>query len=239
MLNRLLRRILMAIACTVAITGCGTLAFGQSLGIPGIVQAEDFDQGPAGIAYSDTTPGNIGKAYRSTDVDMEPTSDSGGGYNLGWVAAGEWMKCTVHVAAAGIYDLEVRVASRGSGGTFHIEIDGVDRTGPVTIPETGGWQQWSSVHKRRLQLVAGRQVWRVVMDKNGEFAVGNINFFRLVHSVTEPSSAATTPPSPPPDSKPADRTEPPATEIVLYASDVTKSVGNWVRGNYSTAAGGW
>jgi hypothetical protein len=238
LVNRLLQSTLIAVVGTAAITGPTTRAFGQSLKIPGTVQAEDFDQGPAGMVYSDTTPGNIGKAYRATDVDMEPTSDSGGGYNLGWVAAGEWMKYTVDVASAGSYDLEVRVASRGAGGIFHIEIDGVDRTGPVTIPETGGWQQWSSVHKRGLQLAAGRQAWRVVMDKDGEFAVGNINFFRLAHSMTEPSSAATTPPPAPPVSKTPDRTDPAASEIVLYASDVTKAVGNWVRGHYTTGAGG-
>ena len=51
-------------------------------------------------------PGNAGGAYRPTDVDIETTADTGGGYNLGWVAAGEWLKYTVNVTAAGNYNLE-------------------------------------------------------------------------------------------------------------------------------------
>ena len=72
--------------------------------------------------------------YRPTNVDIEITTDTGGGYNLGWVAPGERLKLTVNVTAAGDYNLEVRVAARGAGGIFHIEINGVDRTGPMTTP---------------------------------------------------------------------------------------------------------
>ena len=166
--------------------------------VPGTVQAEDFDQGAADVAYSDTTPGNAGGAYRSTNVDIEATTDTGGGYNLAWVAAGEWLRYTVNVAAAGTYNLEVRVAARGAGGIFHIEINGVDRTGPIGIPETGGWQQWTSVVKNGLNLTAGTQVWRVVMDQAGEFAVGNINFLRVVSATPSPAPAPDPAPSPAP-----------------------------------------
>jgi len=41
----------------------------------------------------------------------------------------------------------VRVASAGQGGTFHIEVDGVDKTGPLTVPDTRGWQSWGTVTK--------------------------------------------------------------------------------------------
>ena len=41
------------------------------------VQAEDYN------AYSDSDPGNTGGAYRTDDVDLEPTTDTGGGYNVG------------------------------------------------------------------------------------------------------------------------------------------------------------
>ena len=36
---------------------------------------------------------------------------------------------TVTVASAGTYDLEFRVASAGAGGTFHLEVNGVTKTG--------------------------------------------------------------------------------------------------------------
>jgi hypothetical protein len=147
--------------------------------LPGLVQAEDFDVGPNGVAYFDTTPGNRGGQYRSTDVDIEATSDTGGGYNVGWIAAGEWLTYTVQVTAAGTYTLHARVAASGPGGTFRIEFDGVDRTGPITIPDTGGWQAWRTV-SRTVTLPAGRQVMRVVLDTpSAAGIIGNLNWVAI------------------------------------------------------------
>ena len=83
--------------------------------------------------------------YRNTDVDVETTSDNGGGYDVGWVFAGEWLKYTVNVTTAGTYNIQARVASSGADGTFHIEVNGVDKTGSMTIPNTGGWQSWTTI----------------------------------------------------------------------------------------------
>ena len=47
------------------------------------------------------------------------------------------MNYTVNISSAGTYTFEARVASPFSGGTFHVEVDGIDRTGPVSIPNTG------------------------------------------------------------------------------------------------------
>ncbi len=255
--TRLFRGVVVTLGCAAILTGSAPKALAQSLQLPGTLQAEDFDQGASGVAYVDTTNGNAGGAYRSTNVDIEATSDTGGGYDVGWVTAGEWLRYTVNVSAAGLYDLEVRVAARGAGGTFHIEINGVDSTGPLTIPATGGWQDWTTLRKSGLNLTAGTQVWRVVMDQNGEFAVGNINFFRVVSASPAPAPAPAPVPAPAPNPSPAPAPapapnpspapspapaptagDPSGGDIVLYTSDVTTTVGNWVRGNYPTGAGG-
>jgi hypothetical protein len=150
---------------------------GAAVTLPGTIQAENFDDGGAGVAYVDTSPGNSGGQYRTTDVDIERTSDGGSGYNIGWVGAGEWLNYTVNVATAGTYDIDVRVASPSSGGTFHIEVNGVNKTGPLTVPNTGGWQMWSTIRKASVSLAAGPQVWRLVMDTNGASgAVANFNY---------------------------------------------------------------
>ena len=234
-----LRPLVFAIVCT-AVVGVTREAIGQPLQLPGTIQVEDFDQGAEGVAFFDMTPGNSGGAYRSTNVDIEPTNDTGGGFNLAWVAAGEWLKYTVTVTSAGSYELEVRVAARGAGGIFHIEIDGVDRTGPIAIPETGGWQQWTSIRKPGLNLNAGSQVWRLVMDQAGEFAVGNINFLRVISTAPSPKPAPLSVPTPAPSATPTPQStgDQAASEIVLYASDITTTVGNWIRANHQTGAGG-
>jgi len=58
------------------------------------VQSEAFDTG-ASPSYYDTTHGNAGGAYRSTNVDISSTTDTGGGCMLGWTSAGEWLNYTV------------------------------------------------------------------------------------------------------------------------------------------------
>jgi hypothetical protein len=147
--------------------------------VPGTIQAEDFDDGGEGVGYHDTTIGNHGGAYRATHVDLEATTDTGGGYNVGWITAGEWLKYTVTVATAGTYTLTVRVASSGAGGNFHIEFAGMDKTGTMSVPNTGGWQAWVSLQKT-VTLAAGTQSMRLVIDgtsANGVF--GNVNYVAL------------------------------------------------------------
>ncbi len=155
---------------------------GPSTGVPlpGVLEAENFDNGGAGVAYYDTSGGNSGGQYRTTDVDIEGTNDAGGGYNVGWIAPGEWLKYTVNVTAAGTYDLEFRVASSGTGGTFHLEVNGVAITGPLSVPNTEGWQTWTTVTKTGVTLSAGPQVWTLVMDSDTEGVVGNFNYIALV-----------------------------------------------------------
>jgi phosphatidylserine/phosphatidylglycerophosphate/cardiolipin synthase-like enzyme/sarcosine oxidase gamma subunit len=162
---------------------------GTAVALPGTVQAENFDEGGAGVAYSDTSAANEGGQYRSTAVDIETSTE--GGYDVGWIAPGEWLKYTVNVTAAGTYDLEFRVAASGSGGTFHLEVGTTNVTGPLTIPNTGGWQTWTTVKKTGVSLAAGSQVWRVVFDANGASgAVGNLNYIRVA------SGSSTTGPTP-------------------------------------------
>jgi hypothetical protein len=156
---------------------------------------ENFDEGGANVGYKDLSTGNDGGKCRSgVDVDVEASNDAGLGCNLSSVKAFEWVNYTVNVLKAGTYDIEVRVASPGTGGTFHIEVNGVDKTGPVKVPFTGGWQTWTTVRRSGVALAAGQQVWRVVMDANGATgSVGNINWIRVavpvVAAIEEPPTS--------------------------------------------------
>ena len=106
-------------------------------------------------------------------------SDVGGGYSLGYVAPGEWLKYSVSVSTTGSYTIDVRVASPGPGGRFHVEIDGVDVTGPQTVPNTGGWQIWRSVTVSGISLTSGSHAMRLVIDANGSTGFfGNLNSLR-------------------------------------------------------------
>ena len=121
--------------------------------IPVTIQAEDFDNGGEGVAYHDLDAANLGGAYRTTEgVDIQPTTDTGGGYNVGYTKAGEWIEYTINVQTPGSYDLSFRLASTGSNGKFHAEIDGANVTGSLTVPNTGGYQSWTTITKTGLPL---------------------------------------------------------------------------------------
>jgi hypothetical protein len=171
---------------------------GTPAAVPGTVQAENFDVGAEGLAYHDATTGNSGAAYRSTDVDIQPTTDIDGGYNVGWTKAGEWLNYTVNVGATGTYQLDSRVANTSAGAAFHVEVDGVDKSGPIAVPNTGGWQTWQTVTTAGISLTAGTYVIRVVFDTIASSGgVGNYNWFQLTATSVSP------PPPPPPPPSPA------------------------------------
>src|SRR5205823_428051 len=60
----------------------------------------------------------------------------GGGYNVGWTSAGEWLAYTVTIPTAGLYDLKTRLVAPDGGATFHLEVDDVNVTGPIAVPDT-------------------------------------------------------------------------------------------------------
>ena len=160
--------------------GGGTPYGGTAATIPGIFQAENFDEGGQFVAYYDVTTHNSGGAYRSTAVDIATTTDTGGGYYVGWTKAGEWLKYTVNVGTSGTYPLRIRVAALGTGGRFHVEVDDVDRTGPIAVPNTGAWNVWTTITTAGIPLSAGMRSVRVVFDAVGTGnAVAGFNWFQF------------------------------------------------------------
>lgn len=148
---------------------------GTAWPIPGTIQSESYDVGGNGYAYSDDSPGNTGGATFRTDedVDLENCTDAGGGYNLGFATAGEWLEYTVDVASAGAYDVDLRVAANGEGRTVSLSMDGTALGGTIAVPNTGGWQTWTTTTLKGLQLKQGQQVLRITV---GATDYVNLNF---------------------------------------------------------------
>ena len=146
--------------------------------LPGRVEAEDYRAGGEGVGYHDTTAGNNGTAYRQDDVDIETTSDTAGRYDVGWTVAGEWLQYNVNVATSGSYIFQARTASKTSGNKIHVEIDGQNVTGSLTVPNTGDWQKWTTVTSKPVLLQAGNHTLRVVWDTNNV----NLNYLDVIAS---------------------------------------------------------
>ena len=141
---------------------------GTPWGLPGTVEAENFDQGGAGVAYGDATPANEGGQYRTGEgVDIANDAGAGNGRVVGWTPAGEWLEYTVSLAAPGTYTLETRVAAVGAGGQFRIRVNGADKTGLLAVPNTGAWNAYQVVQKTGVALASGIQTVRVEMATPG------------------------------------------------------------------------
>ena len=169
-----------ALGFTVNSGGGGTTTEGPYGGvdaaIPGTVMAENYDTGGQGVGYSVTSTNGSANTYRSDGVDLEATTDTGGGYDLGWSAAGQWFKYTVNVATAGTYTVAFRVASESAiSDALHISnSSGTNLSGSVAVPDTGGWQTWANV-TATVTLPAGQQTLTLNQDNAG----WNINYFSI------------------------------------------------------------
>ena len=123
--------------------------------VPGLIQAEDYC------------------AMRG--VQTESTGDTGGGSNVGWIDAGDWMSYRVDVPAAGRYRITYRVAAASGTGRLRLERAGGSPVfGDLTVPATGGWQRWVDI-SHEVSLPAGEQDIAIAALGGG----WNINWFRL------------------------------------------------------------
>jgi glucose/arabinose dehydrogenase len=130
--------------------------------IAGRVEAENYDVGSEG--YLDLNGGGD-VAYRPFDgVGTQPCSE--GGFNIGWVQQGEWLEYTVDVAQSGYYSLGIRYSTANENRRMHLEVDGVNVTGSVLVPNTFGWQNWQTKTVPGVRLNAGQRVIRVFFESD-------------------------------------------------------------------------
>ncbi|MCU0428842.1 MAG: glycosyl hydrolase family 18 protein [Cytophagaceae bacterium] len=156
--------------------------FSGVINLPGRIEAENFDKGGQQVAFNDVSSANEGGQYRTDAVDVEACAE--GGYNVGWIAAGEWLEYTVNVNVAATYTLAARVASTSANNSFYLELSGQRVSGTFVVPNTGGWQNWTTV-SFQAHLPAGQKVLRLVMAQ-GNF---NLNYLQVSAINNNPNQA--------------------------------------------------
>ena len=112
---------------------------GSTYPVPGLIEAED---------YSDMS-----------GIQIETTTDTGGGSNIGYVDTGDWVEFSLDVATEGSYLIEYRVASDVGSAGFQVLIDGT-QIDTQTVEDTGGWQSWRT-NSATVNLTAGEQTLRL------------------------------------------------------------------------------
>jgi uncharacterized delta-60 repeat protein len=125
----------------------------------------DFNVGGEGVAFHDTDSINTVGKYRKGGVDVAAV-DRGDAlqYVVTDTHPGEWLDYTIQESSAGPYVLYTILGSAQAGGTIHYEVDGVDVTGPIQVPDTGGTQRWRVVASPVFNLGAGQYLLRLSID---------------------------------------------------------------------------
>jgi hypothetical protein len=113
-------------------------------------------------------------------VQLETTTDAGGGQNVAYIDAGDWMSYDVTIPVTGTYRIIYRVASPNSNMTLRLEKDaGATQLGSVTIPNTGGWQNWANV-AHNVTLPAGTYSIGIATATGGF----NINYLTITDNLS-------------------------------------------------------
>jgi endoglucanase len=126
--------------------------------LPGRIQSENF--------------------YHNNGLVSETCTDTGGGYDMGFAAPGDYMDYLVYVPQAGNYNFNFRVASERQSSQIIIRIgegNSFTAVDTVTVTSTGGWQIWKTVSTTAF-LPEGRYTIRMYV-RSGEF---NTNWFEAV-----------------------------------------------------------
>jgi len=94
--------------------------------IPGKIEAEDFCD--------------------SAGIEVEETRDEGGGSNIGYIDAGDFVAFSIQVEVEGTYEVLYRVASPSGDGGLILELEDGGFLGTVdSFPNTGDWQNWETI----------------------------------------------------------------------------------------------
>ena len=123
-------------------------------------------------------------------VLAQSTSDVGGGQNLGYMDANDWMSYSnhrVYIPVTGSYKITYRVAGLG-GGSFSLnEADTSVTHDTVNVGNTGGWQTWVNL-ERTVTLTQGTHSFLLSVIARGNGF--NLNWFKIENIPNNISSSA-------------------------------------------------
>lgn len=137
--------------------------------VPGVIEAEDYDDGGEGVAYHDLEPGHQGGgtiALRPEEgVEIESGPDDG--YHIGWTNSGEWLNYTVEAAATDIYSVVFTWAIPSAGHPVEVFANGIP-AGSANVPVTGSYDTYGTFAIGNVALTEGINVITVKLE-HGNF----------------------------------------------------------------------
>ncbi len=122
-------------------------------------------------------------------IQTEPSSDQGGGDDIGYIESGDWVEYKVEVAGSGKYQVDFRVASDTKGGDIILK-NGSTTLGSITVANTGGWQQWKTI-STIVSLTKGTHTYRLQFTGDDGYLL-NVNRMSFAASAEEPNPSPST-----------------------------------------------
>ena len=152
----------------------------NAITLPGIVQAENFDQGGEGLSFHDSDSNDEGDAKYRTDNEGLDLVKGNNGNAIGYTAKGEWTEYSVNVTEPGEYSFSATCSNgSNSNGGFTISLvkgSTVTKIATVTVTPTGGWGTYK-VMKGNLtrKLSEGEQILRFTIT-DGNCNIDKVEF---------------------------------------------------------------
>ncbi len=140
-----------------------------SLTIPGTLQAEWF-RFESGVA-------------------TQPTTDSAGGVNVGWIDNQDWMNYRIYVDSAGTYMAGFRVATPYANASFEVLDNNGSVLANVNVPNTGGFQSWQTVTVPIRLKKGGDTLW----IESTSWDIWNFNWMQFTPMADTTAGAAAIP----------------------------------------------
>jgi beta-glucosidase len=118
-------------------------------------------------------------------TQTESTTDTGGGQDVGYIAAGDWLAySTVDFGSTSPASVTTRLASAATiTGTVQYRLDST--TGPVIasvpVSSTGGWQTWTGPTVNLSGTATGVHTLYITFTTNGSGDFVNLNWFQFNH----------------------------------------------------------
>lgn len=120
-------------------------------------------------------------------LQLENTSDTGGGQNIGYTTAGDYLEYNIRVAEAGSYTINIRVACNSQAGKLEFQqlskAGAVLNSTTVDVAVTGGWQSWKTINAS-MNLAEGSGTLKVKILQP-EF---NINWYKFSKTIVNSST---------------------------------------------------
>lgn len=166
---------------TLKVNGKRTPYSGTPVGLPGIIQAENFDKGGEGMTFHDSDTKDEGDAAYRTDNEGLDLVKGNSGTAIGYTAGNEWTEYTVNVKEPGEYSFEA-TCSNGSSSNGGFTINTVKGTtitqvGKVTVTPTGGWGTYKVMTgKLTKNLAEGEQILRFTIS-GANCNIDKVKFF--------------------------------------------------------------